>query len=498
MAGLDENGFTRKTLLEILDSLKERARVEFGADFNTEDDSTFTQLAGVFALELDEAWQGMEGAYSAYTLNGAEGVYLDDLFSRHNISRLNATAGSGTALIEWDKSTALPTNVVAGTSFRATNGVTYESLVEVLLDIDKTSAYTIENDNIQLGVNYTIYCEDDAGVVQSSGLLAAATEADRPALVAAIASFVDATNSDASLKTQTTEVSGNASFLLGYGEDFELDPLLNEIEFRTSPTMGKRYTKVDVKATTQGYTPLAAGGLTDMTPKFTGYSSVANASAFNSGTAVETDAEFRSRFNKLIDASDAGCDRLSIENAVLNIEGVSDVRIYENPTDTGPVNGAEAYTYHTVVVGGTDTEITDVLFSNGPVNVLTSGSTTITKVTSSGDNIDVKYTPAILDELSIRIQYTPLNNIPFTQVEMDSIKAAILDLTLDFGIGTSIYMLQIEAAVLSSLPYGRLTFADAQWKPQEDSPASYVSTDYIPSFSQFPIIADEEIEFLKV
>jgi uncharacterized phage protein gp47/JayE len=500
MAGLTDTGFTRKTLPEILDSLKQRAKDEFGTDFNTADDSVFTQLAGVFALECDEAWQGLEGAYSAYTLNGAEGVFLDDMFSRHNIIRLDATAGSGVAYIESDNTTVLPQGVTQAnnTVFSASNNISYDLSVDKVIDIDASAAYKIISSDILIATTYTIFCEDDLGAIQDTEIIVT-LDTDKAAFVTAVKAFVDATNTSTSGKTFDFTTVGSEEFYLGFDSNKGLDPLASEITFYTSPAIGNRFSSVSLIASEIGHNPLPSKGIKDMTPKFTGFISAANVVAFASGTAVETDAEFRARFNRIIDASATGCDRASIETAISNLTGVASVRIYENPTDTPTAEVDTAYAFNTVVSGGVADDIAQTLFDNGPINVLTAGTTTINKTTTDGTIIPVKFSVAISADLSLRITYSTILNTDFTEFEEQSIKDEIAVLSLNFGVGTTVYNAQLNGAIVSSINYGRLSGTlVAETKLVSEGAGSYTTADFVPAFDEFPQIAEVDITFVRV
>ena len=83
--GVTPYGFVRKPLIPIIDDMKGDAQDGFGNDVNLDNDSLIYQYIAINAEQFDQVWQGMEGVYNAQTVDGAEGVYLDDVFSFFNI-----------------------------------------------------------------------------------------------------------------------------------------------------------------------------------------------------------------------------------------------------------------------------------------------------------------------------------------------------------------------------------------------------------------------------
>ncbi len=100
MAGITNEGFVRKTLQEILSSMKDNIKTKLGSDWNTETGTIEDQFISVFAEEADEVWQGVEGVVASQTTQGAEGVYLDDVFARQGVYRQGKTKGGGQAVLQ--------------------------------------------------------------------------------------------------------------------------------------------------------------------------------------------------------------------------------------------------------------------------------------------------------------------------------------------------------------------------------------------------------------
>lgn len=79
MAGLTSSGFTRKTLDEILESIKTRLRSTFGSGTDTNEDEAVMQSITPQAIEIEESWQSQKLIYDQMNPAAAEGVALDNI-----------------------------------------------------------------------------------------------------------------------------------------------------------------------------------------------------------------------------------------------------------------------------------------------------------------------------------------------------------------------------------------------------------------------------------
>ena len=96
--GLTRDGFKRKRLPEILDSLNKRVADKLGMEIQTGSNSIFGQLHGVYAYELSDLWELAQNVYNAMYPNTAEGVSLS-----------NAAALAGITLIDAERSSLVAT-----------------------------------------------------------------------------------------------------------------------------------------------------------------------------------------------------------------------------------------------------------------------------------------------------------------------------------------------------------------------------------------------------
>ena len=123
---------------------------------------------------------------------------------------------------------------------------------------------------------------------------------------------------------------------------------------------------------------------------FAGYTAVTvtNGSAGTVGTAQETDAELRLRISQSAHLPGRGTID-SLRAALLDLDGVTECAVYENPTGTtgitSPVviTGLPGHSF-VAVLRGTNAQTADVIFSQKPVGIDTYGASSATVTDSQG------------------------------------------------------------------------------------------------------------------
>ena len=78
--GLTDAGFVIPTFDDVLNNYMTALKNTFGADAATSEDTVFGQLFRIIAYTDYTLWEGMQGVYNTQTLDGAEGIYLDEIF----------------------------------------------------------------------------------------------------------------------------------------------------------------------------------------------------------------------------------------------------------------------------------------------------------------------------------------------------------------------------------------------------------------------------------
>lgn len=105
--GVTENGFVRKPIETIVESLNNRFKGEFGANFDVSPESPDGQVIGIVANEISDCWGEAENAFNGYRPGAMEGVGLDNIceltgtvryVDRHTQVTVELSGSSGTVV----------------------------------------------------------------------------------------------------------------------------------------------------------------------------------------------------------------------------------------------------------------------------------------------------------------------------------------------------------------------------------------------------------------
>lgn len=171
-----------------------------------------------------------------------------------------------------------------------------------------------------------------------------------------------------------------------------------------------------------------------------GWQTVNNAAAATAGVPVETDAELRAR-----QALSVANPSLTVFDgtigAVDNVDGVTDVRGYENDTGSTDSNGLPAHSIAIVVAGGDAMEIAQVIALHKTPGTRTDGTTTETVYDSHGMPLDIHfYRPT---QVTIKVQITVKALAGFTSGYEDLIAAALAAYISVIGIGNDVLITKL-------------------------------------------------------
>lgn len=137
-----------------------------------------------------------------------------------------------------------------------------------------------------------------------------------------------------------------------------------------------------------------AGTITTIATPATGWTAVTNAADATPGAAAETDPQLRRRRSAVVRAggsSPLDAVRLALEE----VSGVTQVRVFENATDTTDADGRPPHSLDAIVVGGTDQAVADALWAAKAAGIQTwcptAGGVVATVVDAGGVSRTVRF-----------------------------------------------------------------------------------------------------------
>ena len=480
MAELTAYGLERDNRTQIINKLSSLFRDYFGNDLLLTNDSIAGMFVSLLAELKLEGEKLAEDIYYSRTLNGAEGIYLDDLLGRYGFTRRGKLPGSGAVQIHYDYVTT-PSNrqFNQGDEVSAENSITYESDDNYVF-VQNIVGQRLDASGITPGTyNVSIRNTSTEEVVVQQVTLTGPSVSERQQFVQDLASV---------WLTNTTD---NINFVqvidqilyVGYNSALSFVSITEPTYFEMSPKVGELWTQVEVTAQTEGYYELPQGGVTGISPTFTGFIEATNVDEFYPGAENESDAEYRARF-VATRGTFPSSTREGMLDEIRDLDGVESVRIYDNPTLTDMVS-APALTFNTVVRGGSNQDIAQTIYDNKPINVNTSGSTSISINTSDGDVEIINFTKAEPYLADVRLNYRLNSTSPLTAAERSLIENNIINLFEAVRMGDTIYNTQLISAVLSSLPANRLTTITVEVKRSIEPEGSYSQSDIETLFSEY-------------
>lgn len=486
--GLTDAGFVIPTFDDILDNYLTSLKDTFGSDTATSQDTVFGQLFRIIAYTDYTLWEGLQGVYNTQTLNGAEGIYLDEIFSKRGFYRKAASAGSGYAYVKTNNKALWTATVGTDTYFTADNDLTYYVTTETMLNSRIGAYYLTKAMATAVATSVTFYVQN----VTDGGLNSLTLTTNSSTFTSDLAAFI---KSNVSKADQSLVTSVGNILYVGYqqGEYEQPIGLSTPVKLYASASMGTKWSLIPVECSTVGYNPVGKEGITGISSTFTGYLDTGNFAEFSSGADVETDAQFRSRFNDNQDEANAAT-RPSIIKALLDLDGVTKVKIYDNPTLYDQTY-APACTFHTIVFGGVAAEIAETIYKKKPINTLTYGTSSVTITTEDGGTEIIKFSPGADATYSVRLVYETASGKTLSTSERQNIQTALENLQAYFEIGSSVTNDQIKGVVYSALSFGRLTSLRVYVKLNTEDDSNYSESDIVPGYNVVPSFDTDNISY---
>jgi len=191
------------------------------------------------------------------------------------------------------------------------------------------------------------------------------------------------------------------------------------------------YTR-NFRARTVGEVSATVGTIENFVTIVLGVVSVTNSSGvLETGQNEETDSELRIRRQRSVAIASTGYLN-GIEAALLNIDGVTGVKVYENITNATDADGIPAHSIWCIVEAGANTDIAQVIFSRKTAGSGMKGAVSVNIDTDTGSVFTAKFDRPTAEDLYIRfdIQKTSTSAV-FDQA---AIKSSMVT-ALNYGIG---------------------------------------------------------------
>lgn len=367
MAGLTDAGFVIKRLADILADDRALAVQLFqdlvapGQIVDTSDSSALGRLISLAAPSEADLWEAAQEVYAAFDPNSATGIALDNLVAYGGLTRKEQTFTTSSILVAGDTNTLIP---VGQTVSSSTTGEQFTTAGAISLSPSNASGITVSVVTLQNSTAYTITYSN---TTTSNNIT---FTSDGSATVAEILIGLQAIIVSAH-PTLTSSVVGTTLIV-------DRNDIFQTVNFTTSVNLGinKVRTVGEVVAVNSGIIEQPANTIDIILTPVLGWDSVNNPVAATPGEDRETDEELRLRFrNGKFERATNTLD--AIYSALINLDNVDEVTIYENDTSVVDGNGVPAHSFLPIVVGGLSTDIANAIWQNKPIGILSYGNTTV-------------------------------------------------------------------------------------------------------------------------
>lgn len=384
MAGLTPEGLEIKTLSEVIEDLKTQAASIFsdqtlpGDTVDVGDNSALGRIIGVVSPAIADVWAALQLVADSFNPNAAVGISLDNMVVLSGINRLPQTPTRSQVVLQGDVNTAISSPL--GKVYSSIQQRSYSLVSPVILTPSAASGVGVAVITATAGAEYTVsYTVDGINYIDTT--ITATASPTAASILEQLKTALDATLS----ATFTTYIEGSRLFLV------RIDPF-QTVTFTTSLNM--RIEKVVKPGLVQddqpGPFPANAFDIDTISVPIIGWDSVYNPVPAITGRLQETDEELRERFRNSKFIISANIIEALID-ALRNVTGVTDVKVYENDTDFTNSLGVTPHAFMPIVLGGLPTDIAQAIWSNQPTGIASIGDTTVQIVDSQGNIHDIGF-----------------------------------------------------------------------------------------------------------
>lgn len=192
--------------------------------------------------------------------------------------------------------------------------------------------------------------------------------------------------------------------------------------------------------TTPGAVAALAGTIKNIATPTRGWRSATNPAAATLGQPGENDPQLRVRQSRST-ALPSQTTIDGMDGALLDVAGVTRVRIYENDTDTTDSNGLPEHSICAVVEGGGASEIATVLSKKKDQGTYTFGTTSVDITGKYGEPKTIRFNRPVIVSIFVDIELTTYPG--YTSQIADQMKAEIAKYINSLRIGDSVLISRI-------------------------------------------------------
>ncbi len=487
--GFSDGKYYRPSLSTLIQNLETQYQKAINnPKFSIEDDENIGQLLKLNAYAMNQVYQTQQQGFNAWIFNGLEGESMDETFALNGVFREPATAGVGDVVIQTDRTAGDTESIAVGSIFSANNSGQYAATSTTLLS-SKVTALKINGKTTPLNTYQLQVTDNLSSVVKVEDFtLASNTDENILNFLNSIKEFLESINTE---ETSVYIDETNLVLYWGFDSAYELKGLTSNYRYLATPTLGNKYSLVEVANIKTGFNPLPVDSIKSVSNPPLGYISVTNLKPFSSGSEIESDAAFMERA-----ISESNSPRSSTATAIVSalyrdVPSIDAVKI-----DKQIVDGQKVIT--PIIIGGETADIAKVLYDTQSISTFFSGNVSYTITdTLDGTPETIKFQRGEVTQASIRVTYKAVNDVALSSNEVATAKSNLISTADTWKIGNKIFNYSLTSAVANATSYNRFENLVVEIKRLEDPESSYTNLNFTPSFDELLELEDINIEFLQ-
>lgn len=425
--GVTVNGFVRKRLPEIREDIFKSLEQNLGSTVSRQPNSMIGVLIGVYAAELDRMWQLLErDYYDRSPISASEGS-LDNTLAYTNVQRKKAQASYLYAVCYGRSGMVLPANC----QIKDASGYKWNIIEESTITLNDCVHVTLEVETPTKGKVYSVQFDNDAVIKYTA-------QENDTALIVAVALA-----SQSVPKWQGSIVEGKLVFERSdrrYGavvvpnESFVVTQVGSPIRFDC-----EEYGEIEPLLNSVNY----------INTNYDGWFSVSNESETYVGRDYETASEVRQRYASAVFRNSIGMKE-SIKAALLELQDVTNVTIYENRTDE-TVDGLKPHSFQAIVFGGDEEAIARTILNVAPLGIDTNGDICVRIEDSEGAEQDVCFSRPHEVQIYVKVIIKEYNEEILPGDAIDKIKNIVVEQIGKLSMGNDVIYQRLLGPIYSGV-----------------------------------------------
>ena len=414
--GLSPEGFKRKRLPEIIDSLVQRTSDKLGISIQSGANSIFGQLYGIIGYELADIWEQTENVYYAMYPNTATGTSLTNAAALTAITPIEAERTEIICLCTGTDQTLIPSN----SQIQDKDSNTYTNNDDVYIDKNNASKVEITIDTITTGTTYSLT------INSQTQDYTAKSEDDISAVLTTLYSGF-------SFNDINFDLTNNILTISATNEEKTMKISVNNLKIQSIAT------PVSFYCNTYGAINPEIGTVDTINTAINGWDSVSNIKNIV-GRDAETDTELRQRWSQSVYARASNMIEAIQANVYRRVDGVTSCLVTENNTDTIDSDGLLPHSIKVIVEGGDEQEIAETIYQYSCRGIDFNGEIEKSVRDSAGVTHVIKFARPVAVKVWLKIEITKDAETEWGNNNINEIRELILEQTNNITVGQDVIL----------------------------------------------------------